>query len=555
MTTRDSAPSGGWRLIHFLGLFGLMIALPALLFSAYLILRFAELQREAGEAALIENARTVSDSIDLQVSAGILMLRLLASAPQLEEGDFAGFHERAQEALSGTDAYVLLVDETAQQLLNTRVPFGTPLGLSSDPDHITQALTSGDHAVSGVFYGKVAQAFVYNVVVPAAADSGNHLALILTRNTETLRSLMEISVEPDGAITIVDAEGMVLARVGADGPAPGEPFPEPLADKLVGRMGAISAPGVSGEPMVIGYSTSRLTGWTTVVGLPVAAIEEPLGQSWQLLAGAGLLLVALTAALTFAMGRILAQPFESLASSAEALGRGETVALRRSRLHEADKAALALHNAGLERRRHEEHVELLMHELAHRAKNLLAVVQSIALLTGSRAKDIDGFLAAFRPRLVGFGRSIDLLAGRGWRGAPLRELVAAQLDAFSADAASHAEIEGPEIMLEPVAAERLGLALHELSTNASKYGAFSSPEGRVRIAWSIDGDSFRMSWQERGGPAPRGTQTPGFGHRLTVTMLSEALQGEVETSFAAEGFSWRLRCPLANIVAAAESKP
>jgi len=261
------------------------------------------------------------------------------------------------------------------------------------------------------------------------------------------------------------------------------------------------------------------------------------------------------AILTFALGRILATPFESLARAAEALGRGAPVSLRHSRLREANKVAAAIRNASLEQQRHEAHVELLMSELAHRSKNLLAVVQSIASLTGSRATDIDGFLAAFRPRLAGFGRSVDLIAARGWRDVPLHGLIAAQLDVFSPDAAAQVEIAGPEVMLDPVAAERLGLALHELSTNAAKYGAFSTPQGKVHIAWSLDDGAFQMTWREHGGPAPSEPRSPGFGYRLTVTMLAEALQGEVETSFAAEGFVWRLDCPAASIVATAQSAP
>ena len=272
---------------------------------------------------------------------------------------------------------------------------------------------------------------------------------------------------------------------------------------------------------------------------------------------AGTLLVLLTLALTLVLGRLLALPIEALARDAEALGRGEPVALRHTPLREANKVGAALHRAGLQRDEHEQHVQMLMRELTHRAKNLVSVVQAIARMTARNATDIDGFLAAYLPRLLAFGRSIDLLAGRNWSRLPLRELIAAQLGAFSEELAARFSLEGPEVLLKATAAERLGLALHELSTNAAKYGALSNDAGTIAITWSISPGArarFTMTWQEHGGPQTAPTGRQGFGHQLTVVMPAQSLRGAVDAGMANDGFRWHLDCP-AHMVSADHANP
>jgi PAS domain S-box-containing protein len=193
-----------------------------------------------------------------------------------------------------------------------------------------------------------------------------------------------------------------------------------------------------------------------------------------------------------------------------------------------------------ERKRNEEHIQFIMHELSHRSKNLLAVVLGIANQT-VRTGDVQ----KFESRLMALARCHDLLVEKGWEGALIEALIFAQLKPF-ADAADRIDAAGPLIMLHPEAAQNIGLALHELATNAMKYGALSSPEGRVVIRWDIDDQQtrriFRLYWEERGGPPVSPPAHEGFGHRLLNRLGNETADTEVSLVFASEGVSWRFEC-------------
>ena len=199
-----------------------------------------------------------------------------------------------------------------------------------------------------------------------------------------------------------------------------------------------------------------------------------------------------------------------------------------------------------ERKRHEEHIRFIMDELSHRSKNLLSVVLAIAHQTVEQATSFGEFQASFESRLMALARSHDLLVEQGWSGASIEALVFVQLKPFIDDPAARLDAAGPPIMLTPLAAQNIGLALHELAANAIKYGALSSPEGRIVIRWEVDDrqmpNKFRLSWQEEGGPRVNPATHQGFGYRV----LSHISQGLPETSgglvFAPEGFAWRLEC-------------
>ena len=199
-----------------------------------------------------------------------------------------------------------------------------------------------------------------------------------------------------------------------------------------------------------------------------------------------------------------------------------------------------------ERKRHEEHIRFIMDELSHRSKNLLSVVLAIANQTVEQATSFGEFQANFESRLMALARSHDLLVEQGWSGASIEALIFAQLKPFMDEPARRLDVAGPRIMLTPLAAQNIGLALHELAANAMKYGALSSPEGRIVIRWEVDDrqtpNKFRFSWQEEGGPRVNPPSHQGFGHRV----LSHIAQGLSEPSgglmFTPEGFAWRFEC-------------
>lgn len=207
-----------------------------------------------------------------------------------------------------------------------------------------------------------------------------------------------------------------------------------------------------------------------------------------------------------------------------------------------------------ERRQAQEQVELLMQEVTHRAKNLLTVVRAVARQT-ARKDSPQNFAELFDQRIAALGASHDLLVQNDWRGVDLHEMTRSQLAHFRDLLGSRIRVDGRPVMVRPAASQALGMALHELATNAGKYGALSTDEGKVHISFDVrrDGDasSFVMSWRESGGPPVAPPDRPGFGHMVIVQMAKHALGGDVTLDYAPTGVVWEIRAPLENVVEAA----
>jgi two-component sensor histidine kinase/PAS domain-containing protein len=200
-----------------------------------------------------------------------------------------------------------------------------------------------------------------------------------------------------------------------------------------------------------------------------------------------------------------------------------------------------------ERKASEAHQRFLLQELSHRSKNLLTIVQSIANQSLRNSKDQKDFQNSFNGRLSGLAASNDLLARGDWRGSSLRELMEFQLAPFIDLSSPQLEIRGPQIVLAADASQAIGLALHELATNAVKYGALSSSEGRLSVSWAVDqspgAGGLKLDWRERGGPLVIPPKHKGFGHVVIKRMIEQAVLGSVELDFAKEGLHWSLRAP------------
>lgn len=199
-----------------------------------------------------------------------------------------------------------------------------------------------------------------------------------------------------------------------------------------------------------------------------------------------------------------------------------------------------------ERERNEEHAELLTREVNHRAKNMLAVVQAIARQTA--ATEPGDFIARFDDRIKALSASQDLLVKNEWKGVDIAALVQSQLAHFKELIGSRIKLKGTALLISPSAAQTLSLALHELLTNAGKYGSLSNTDGRLEIAWSVERsegreEAFEISWREEGGPPVTPPGRRGFGSTVIQRLASESLDAEVSLDFAAAGVHWRLRCP------------
>jgi PAS domain S-box-containing protein len=204
-----------------------------------------------------------------------------------------------------------------------------------------------------------------------------------------------------------------------------------------------------------------------------------------------------------------------------------------------------------ERKRREEQVQLLLREVNHRSKNMLALVDAIAWQTA--AEDPKDFTSRFSDRIGSLAASQDLLVMSEWRGVEIEALMRSQLAHFQDLIGTRITLEGPALQLSASAAQSFGMAIHELSTNAGKYGALSNAGGRVALSWKVEAcegaeDCFVLSWVERGGPPVSAPNRRGFGHTVTVSMPKMELDAGVELQYAPAGVSWRVACPAARVL-------
>lgn len=187
----------------------------------------------------------------------------------------------------------------------------------------------------------------------------------------------------------------------------------------------------------------------------------------------------------------------------------------------------------------------LTRELNHRVKNTLANVLSIAALTRRRSKDIDDFTESLTARIRALSATHDLLSRSDWGHAALGDVVHAELAPYMGGNESHVEMSGPEIKLAPNDAMSLGLAIHELATNAAKYGALSNSEGRIHIGWrSLSPALAELHWREEGGPAVNEPEKRGFGRDLIEKIVAHELKSEVDLKFNPGGVECTLRVPV-----------
>jgi PAS domain S-box-containing protein len=204
----------------------------------------------------------------------------------------------------------------------------------------------------------------------------------------------------------------------------------------------------------------------------------------------------------------------------------------------------------------EEHRQLLTNELNHRVKNTLAVVAGIVDASIRGAADLAAARRDVSHRLSAFGKAHDLLTAKSWLSAEVSEVVKDALGAMSLP--DRMDMGGPSIQLGPKPALQLSLALHELATNAVKYGAFSNDTGRVRIEWRVTGDSdplFEFSWVERGGPPVVSPTRRGFGTRLIEAVTASEFRGTSQLDYQPAGLRWRLTAPLSeNLPATLDSE-
>lgn len=549
-------------------LVALAATLPLVLLSAGVVWRLAENERENRRDAILYSSRTLMNTVDALLSKHVAIAQMLATSPALMADDLAAFRQEAERALPGlSGAWVLVTAENGQQLVNLARPVGEtlPVRNPTGTDLMREAIRSGKIQISNVMMGGILPNPVVSVEVPVLRPDKPSIGLSIIMDTRAFLPVFATTDLPDGWLAgLIDRSGNFIARSRDHDGQVGRPASEGFRRVAQeGKEGWHEINSVEGSPLSQGHVTSDLSGWVMAVAADKDAFEAPIRQTVQIAALASGAAILLSVLLAYLAARKIAGPIDRIEHGAHALMRREALTFGPTGIPEIDRAldafgstAQALEQHEKERDEREAHVHLIMRELSHRSKNLLAIVLAIARQTARNTRDFSEFESRFGARIQALADAHDLLVEQQWSGAALDGLVRAQLSAFGIERVT---ISGRPVMLRAEAVQNVTLALHELATNASKYGALSVAGGKVAVSWELEGNDettpiLRLTWRESGGPPVKPPERKGFGcfvlERVTVNAL-----GEGRLEFDEAGLVWTCLIKVEHIASTKPGEP
>lgn len=527
------APSS-LSLRSLLSLVSFFLALPMLALAVTLGAQQVRVERRQIEAEAIRDARDLLLRVDQTVVRKAALLRRLALDLDSNAPPHAitGFH-------AATGLHLTLLDAEGMPRVETRATPAPPalreaaLALRRDGmllSPLVEDPESGGHALL------LAEAIGAGLVV---------LALPASRLQAILTSPPGHPFDATRYPTLLDREGHTIAL-----------WRPPAAWEGAATRGAAMAgigpradgiwqgAGPDGVPLLVGYARSATTGLSAGVSIPEGALTAPAWRSALLLGSMATLLLALAGATGVLAARRIAGPMASLGAAATALVEGRAPPRLVTPVAEVNAVAEAMAEAAERRRLAEVQRDLLVRELHHRVKNLLTAAQSLATLSARSARDPQDFARQFGERLRSLARTHTLLLEEPEGGLSLRALLTHLVAPYHIGA-DRVAFTGPEVQLPTEAAVPLGMVLHELATNALKYGALSVAEGRLRIEWALaqgnGGTLLVLDWTELDGPAIAAPpEREGFGSQLLRRALSGLPEGKADIAWRGEGLAVRL---------------
>ncbi len=543
-------PSGRYALPIGIYLFvlALVALVPAFLFSAILLQRNNEAQVTVVKSLMQATSQALASAVDRQVQGMTTTLRVLSTSQSLNEGNLQAFHGRATKALADSQAYISLLDEKFEQLLNTRVAFGTSLLPATNTAAAALALQSGQVVVSDVVFGRTAQAFVFSVFMPVNLPTSSGRVLALTQNADTLSPAITSRELPEGwSVALIDGVGKAITASAESRIAIGDVAPLQFNSDVPARPAGWRQGTINGTDVIVVTWKVPNTGWQIAAWAPRTLVERPFSDAvWSLIFG-GLVLAGLVAAIVWWITNRIATAVQGVAADAHRLGAGEGIPQRQYPIVEIATVADAIADAARERRAAETEVKFLMRELAHRSKNQMTVIAAMAKQSAKNADSVPEFVDDFERRIFGLARSTDLLLANGANGVDLRELWSRQIDPFCPLDSGRVTLSGAPLRLNNQSAQILGMAAHELATNAVKYGAFSREDGTLEVSWERGEEHLHVSWREHIRALGKRAERRGFGTVVLENMVGSALGAEVVRTIHPDGIEWTFDIPVANI--------
>jgi len=480
--------------------------LPLILFAAGIVFNNYRQDRQDATQRVLETVRSIRLVLDSEMQRMTGGLQVLALSNSIGSGNFDGFRNIAAGFLEqyGKDGVVLVADREGRQLFSSVSEDTAGLPLRNNRAIVEKVFAEKRPVYSNLFIGAVKKRLIVTVEVPVIRDGEVLYDISFSPPIGIFQAIIDQQrPNQDWTISIFDGVGSNVARV----PNPQETVGKHAALSLYAEMfrqpeATLPTVSLEGVPLITSFARSSLTGWTVAAGLPESSLVAPLWRNLAItsLIGGVLLLVGLFFAVRMAA----------------AIARGEM-------LH-----------------------ALLIEELNHRVKNTLAILQSIATQTFRNASRTER--EKFEGRLGALAEAHNLLSQEKWQGSELQDVILRVLKPYLLNNAERMRMLGPKVPLSPRLAVILSMIVHEIATNAAKYGALSNDTGTVTLDWSLIKDSaepkLKLVWTEAGGPHVTAPVQRGFGSRLIERSARDQLGGDATVDFLPRGVIYTITCAL-----------
>lgn len=533
---------GGIRRRIFL--MAVVILVPLIGSSIILVAYFAQARFQSEQIAMSANTQALAAAVDSQVKRHVAIGESLQAFWTTTDRNLERLYNIAKDAMDLVpESWLIVVDADGQQLLNTKAKFGDPLPKMTPSAAQAKAIETGRWQLSDIFLEPLTSMKVAGVYVALDSAAKDQRAILVIVNPAILGGIMQDNHLPDGWLNgVIDHDGRFVAR-NVD------------HDRLLGTQAskgwrAAAATGkdhffetVSIEGARVLTYTMRLpqSGWSVAVGADRAVLWAPVSRSIWGIGGIALVLTALSGIMAFLLGRKITTPILELKAATSRLAEPDLAPpeVRRTGISEVDNLLEAYRNSSIQLAERDRRQRLLLGELTHRVKNIITVIQAIAKLSANTAESLPKYVQDFEQRLVGISRTHDILVRESWTGASLRDLIQSELSLYAERSEGRVDFDGPDLRMSPNMTWSLCLVLHELATNAAKYGALAGADGRLSVVWSdyqSGGERrLKLNWQEIGGPPASAPKQTGFGFKLIKQIVERELYGSVDFQFALQG--------------------
>jgi two-component sensor histidine kinase len=481
-------------------------ALPLIVFSALIVFEDYKRDRKDASERVLETTRGIRFVLDAEVQRMTSGLEVLALSDALRASDFDGFRRLAAGFLNqyGEQGILLVADHEGHQVFSSSTPDTSQLPPRNNREIVGKVFSSRTSQYSDLFTGATKRKPIVTVEVPVLLDGQVIYDISFSPPMEIFQSILDKQRPSDAwTISIFDAKGINFARV----PNPKETVGKQASPLLYAAMfqgpeATLPTISLEGVPLFTAFVRSPLTGWTVAAGIAQSSLINPLWRNLAITSVIGCLLLLI--GLSFAV------------RMATTIARGEL-----------------LHN-------------MLIEELNHRVKNTLAILQAIAVQTFHSASKSER--EKFEGRLGALAQAHNLLSQEKWQSSALGDLISRVLEPYRLTDPERVRMSGPPVPLSPRRAVIISMVVHEIATNAAKYGALSNETGTVRVDWEIldkdDHPKLRLIWAEAGGPPVTAPVKRGFGSRLIERSARDQLGGEATVDFLPSGVVYTLLCPL-----------